>query len=145
MSWNSRCGQLRETLKNKKNKEVGFVYTVVSKGFYLNKFFYAICPYLYAKLTNFCNIFDKFISTNRLLLIVSKFFVNISAWIEKNIFEMSGKVVMYCMKFASIETELVQTRNVQTYLAYGVLIVVSILVTILLTYMFIINNLGGVK
>ena len=44
-----------------------------------------------------------------------------------------------------MEVEVAQVKNPQTYITYGVLIVVSILVTILLTYSLIINNLGGLR
>ena len=133
------------TLKNRKSCEVGFVYTTVSRGFYLDRLYYVIIPNAYTKLTSFCNRIDDFFSNNKILYNISQILVRISAGIEKKVFDMSGRLISYCVKFASLEMEIVQTKNVQTYIAYGVLIVVSILVTILLAYMFIINNLGGVK
>ena len=57
------------TLKNKKNNEVGFVYNVVSKGFYLDRVYYVLFPYLFGKFSNNCSKLDDLISSNKIILV----------------------------------------------------------------------------
>lgn len=133
------------TLKNKKYKDVGFVYQWVSRGFGINKFYKKTCPAIYYSISRACFLLDTLIAENQLLLKLARFMIRISYWIEKNVFDIFGRILVHFVRFASMEVEVAQVKNPQTYITYGVLIVVSILVTILLTYSLIINNLGGLR
>jgi len=72
-----------------------------------------------------------------------KSFVKLAAWIEKYLFEFPIRLLSIGLRFASKEFDIVQTKNAQTYIAYGALIVGVIFTTILLTYSIVLNFLGG--
>ncbi len=144
--WTAFAGAITAILITIKAKDCtnGNLTQICKKGFFIDRF-YTRCIYsLYGKAAEAANKIDLFISENKILYFIVNIFVQTAEWIEKNIFEAPVKLCVLCTKFASRELEHAQTRNIQTYIAYGGLIVGIILMAILLTYSFVINTLGGI-
>ena len=140
-------GAILTVIITKANKKecTGIVYRTISEGFFIDYIYTKVLPIVYSKMCFYLYKIDFFISNNNILKSVARLLVNIAGWIDKNIFDITGKATAYSIRFASKELESAQTKNVQTYIAYAVLIISSILVTILLTYALILRHLGGLE
>ncbi len=144
--WTAFAGAITAVIISIKAKDCneGAVTKICGGGFFIDRFYTKYIYSLYGKLADTANMIDSYISNNKLLLYLSKKAVAIAEFIEKYIFEAPVKLCVICTKFASRELEHAQTKNVQTYIAYGALIAGIIFTAILLTYTFVINNLGGI-
>ncbi len=131
------------TLRTKYTKS-GCVSIVCEKGFYIDRFYSRVVFNLYERFTSIFSRIDIWISDNKLLFYIARYFVRCAEWVEKNIFELPVKLIVLCLRFASKEVEHAQIRNIQTYITYGALILGIIFSAILLMYSFIINSLGGI-
>ncbi len=127
-----------------KDSNMGHLAKICENGFYIDKFYTKVIFALYGILTSFFNKVEKYISENKILFYIARYFVHLAEWIEKNIFELPVKLIVLCLRFASREVEHAQVRNIQTYITYGALILGIIFSAILLMYSYIINSLGGI-
>lgn len=117
--------------------------TVIKEGFFIDKFLTRSSKFAFDSITNILKNIELALENSCILKIILVFVVNFSAFVERYIFQYPIRLVVACVKFASKEFELVQTKNIQTYIAYGALIIGVIFTTILLTYSLIIHIRGG--
>ena len=144
--WAAFAGAITAVVISLKQKDTsdGCVTKICKEGFFIDRFYTRTVYSIYGKIAKLLNKIDIAISNNKLILIIARGFVLAAGFIEKHLFEAPVKFCVLCSKFASRELEQAQTRNIQTYIAYGVLIVGIIFTAILLTYAFVINTLGGI-
>ena len=115
----------------------------VEEGFKIS-FLYDLVKFIFVKVSYLLTVLENNITKTDLFVSASKIPVKIVASIEKYIFDLPVRIITICLRFASREFDLVQTKNAQTYIAYGALIIGIIFTTILLTYSFVLNFLGGI-
>lgn len=144
--WTAFAGALTAIIISIKAKECkeGKITQICSEGFFIDKFYSRYIYSCYGKITDIANKIELYISNNKFLVSFVKAAVFIAGNIEKYILDAAVNLCAICTKFASRELEHAQTRNIQTYIAYGVLIAGIIFTAILLTYALVINSLGGI-
>lgn len=113
------------------------------RGFYLDNIYTQFFPSFYSCLAKSLLTIEDMISYSVFVVPLSRKLVKFVAWIEKYIFEFPVKFIVFCLRFASKEFEIVQTKDTQAYIAYAVLIIGVVFTTILLTYSLIIHIRGG--
>ena len=115
----------------------------IRNGFYIDNLFSKLLPNLYSKFSNYLNQIEEGLSYSIVIIPLAKGLVKLTAKIEKYLFEFPVKLGVHFIKFASKEFDIVQTKNIQTYIAYASLIIGVIFTTVLLTYSLIIHIRGG--
>lgn len=115
----------------------------IRRGFYIDNLISKLLPKFYFMFSNYLNQIEEGLSYSVVILPFTKVAVNFVAKIEKYLFEYPVKLCVHFIKFASKEFDVVQTKNIQTYIAYASLIIGVIFTTILLTYSLIIHIRGG--
>ncbi len=128
--------------KQLKSDTEGCIRKLLMNGFYIDKL-YSFTANFYKKLCCVAENIEFRMTSCKFLIVILKSFVKLAAWIEKYLFEFPIRLLSIGLRFASKEFDIVQTKNAQTYIAYGALIVGVIFTTILLTYSIVLNFLGG--
>ncbi len=144
--WAAFAGAITAFVITIKSKDslLGSVTRICKEGFFIDRFYSRNIYSIYGKIANLVNKIETFISNNKILFKIAKYLVKTAWRIEKYIFELPVSFCILCTRFASKELEIAQTRNIQTYIAYGALIIGIIFTAVMLTYSFIINTLGGI-
>jgi len=104
--------------KNNSIIKVNFIYRAIKKGFYLDRIYYFIEHVLY------------------------KNFVKIIVFIDNQLIGEFGKLFNKAISFAANNEYSLQTNNYQSYISYGIWVLILIFVIFTLLYLLILNIFG---
>ena len=97
-------------------------------------------PYIYNKFSSAMNYIDeKVLSDYKSFIFISKLPVRLIGWIENNIMNRAVTLISYVSNNISKGDTLLQSGNVQTYNAYGFIIITLIIALVIIGYTIILN------
>lgn len=120
--------------------KVPILYDLCLNGFYLDKFYTNTIASIYAKLANACSIIDTKVFANyKPLIWGAKTGVKIASLVEEELMDGAVNFVTNTSKWISSVDKKIQSGNVQTYNAYGFIIITIILTLLVLGYTYLLQ------
>ena len=130
----------------------GAVYFVYRKGLltrftktprFVEDFYYKTLPAVYERVASVCSFVDVSIFANyKPLISCAKFKVRVVGWVEENIMNRSVSLTASGAKKISEWDFKLQSRNVQSYNAYGFILITIIISFVIITYTLVLSQLS---
>ena len=109
----------------------------------LENFYNKILVKIYEKIAQVSDFIElNFLSNYKPVMLFAKCSVKISGWIEENIMNKSVKITVNSAKKLSEWGAKLQSRNVQTYNAYGFILLTIVITLIIIGYTMMFNQLS---
>lgn len=109
----------------------------------LEKFYNNVLTKIYDFISNTTNFIDtRILADYRFFIWFAKFNVKVVNWIETNIMNKTVSLTVKCAKNLSRWGKKLQTKNIQSYNAYGFIVVTIILCSVIIAYTVIINRMS---
>ena len=109
----------------------------------LENFYNKILVKIYEKIAQVSDFIElNFLSNYKPVMLFAKCSVKISGWIEENIMNKSVKITVNSAKKLAEWGAKLQSRNVQTYNAYGFILLTIVITLIIIGYTMMFNQLS---
>ena len=109
----------------------------------IERFYNNCVSNIYTKMADFCNYMDNKVFANyKPIRALSATLVNVMNWIEINIMNQTVSITADALKGISKADSIMQTKNVQTYNSYALIIITCIITLVIISYKLILEYMS---